>query len=331
MLMEKQYRHITMEERELISKMHHEGKKQSEIAKLLGRDKGTISRELQRNASTEYDCYTPCQAQRRSDDRRKKASRRPRLKNETVRIYVREKLALGWSPELIAGRLPLEQPEQSISYEAIYQYIYHPKTEDGEELIASLRRAHKKRKQKSVVRKARKTKIPNRVPIDARPKSVESRHYYGHWEGDSLISRKSPAALNSLTERKSRLLLLTKLKRKGAEETKNAVIKRLRNLPAPMRKTLTLDNGTENAQHEKITARIQTKCYFAHPYSSWQRGTNEHINGIIRWYLPKGTDFSRISEDQITQIESLINNRPRKCLGFKTPLEVASSCVALRG
>jgi IS30 family transposase len=225
----------------------------------------------------------------------------------------------------------LERIGFSISYEAIYQYIYHPKTADREELIASLRRCHRKRMHKSIGRKVRKTKIPNRVPIDVRPKSVESRRYYGHWEGDScLISRKSPAALNSLTERKSRLLLLTKLKRKGAEETKDAIIRRLYALPASMRRTLTLDNGTENAQHEEITSEIGLKCYFAHPYASWQRGTNEHINGLVRWYLPKGTDFSKISEEQIAQIESLINNRPRKCLGFKTPLEVASSCVALR-
>src|SRR3989304_4184569 len=328
--MPKNYKHITMDEREFIAKMHWEGKELSEIAKSLARDKGTISRELKRNASSEYRCYTPCRAQCRADERRKTASRRPGLKNETVCQYVLEKLALGWSPELIAGRLPLEHIGFSISYEAIYQYIYHPKTADREELIASLRRCHRKRMQKSIGRKVRKTKIPNRVPIDVRPKSVESRRYYGHWEGDSLISRKSPAALNSLTERKSRLLLLTKLKRKGAEDTKNAVIGRLYALPAQMRRTLTLDNGTENAQHEEITAEIGTKCYFAHPYTSWERGTNEHINGLIRWYLPKGTDFSKISNEQIAHIESLINNRPRKCLGFKTPLEVASSCVALR-
>ena len=328
--MPKNYKHLTMDERELIAKMHWEGKELSEIAKALARDKGTISRELKRNASSEYRCYTPCGAHYRAAERRKLASRRPRLKNEAVRQYVLEKLVLGWSPELIAGRLPLEHPGLSISYEAIYQYIYHPKTAGREELIASLRRCHRKRMHKSIGRKVRKTKIPNRVPIEVRPKSVETRRYHGHWEGDSLISRKSPAALNSLTERKSRLLLLTKLKRKGAEETKDAIIRRLYALPAPMRRTLTLDNGTENTQHEEITSEIGLKCYFAHPYASWQRGTNEHINGLVRWYLPKGTDFSKISEQQIAQIESLINNRPRKCLGFKTPLEVASSCVALR-
>jgi IS30 family transposase len=328
--MGKHYRQITMDEREVIAKLYYEGRNPSEIAGVVGRNKSTISRELARNSSTSYDCYTPCRANQRSVERRKRASRRPRLKNKTIRTYVHEKLVLGWSPELIAGRLPMDHPGQSISYEAIYQYIYHPKTEGREELIANLRRAHRKRKQKSIGRKARKTKIPNRVPIDARPKSVEARQRYGHWEGDSLVSRKSAAALNSLTERKSRLLLLTKLDRKGAAETRKAVVARLRKLPSGMRRTLTLDNGTENAQHERITASVGIRCFFAHPYASWQRGTNEHINGLIRWYLPKGTDFSKITDRQIAQIESLINNRPRKCLGFRTPIEVAASSVALR-
>jgi IS30 family transposase len=326
--MEKQYKHLTMTERELIAKMKYEGKDAGEIASTLGRNKSTISRELKRNSSAEYKCYTPCRAQHRSDERRQAASRRPRLKDDKVRRYINEKLALGWSPELIAGRLSMEHPGFSISYEAIF---YHPMTSGREELIACLRRAHRKRKQKGIGRKQRKTKIPNRISIEARPLSVESRRYYGHWEGDSLISRKSLAALNSLTERKTRLLLLTKLTRKGAEETKDAIIDRLYLLPAKMRRTLTLDNGTENARHEEITTECGIKCFFAHPYSSWERGTNEHINGLIRWYLPKGTDFSKISDEQVAHIESLINNRPRKCLGFKTPLEVASSCVALRG
>ena len=328
--MGKHYSQLTMDEREVIAKLYYEGKRPSEIGRTIGRDKSTIQRELSRNSTSSYDCYTPCRANRRSVERRKRASRRPRLKNRIIRSYVHDRLALGWSPELIAGRLPLEHPEQSISYEAIYQYIYHPKTDCRAELICCLRRAHKKRKQKSIGRKVRKTKIPNRVPIDARPRSVDGRRRYGHWEGDSLLSRKSAAALNSLTERKSRLLLLSRLARKDATETRRAVVTRRGKLPASMRRTLTLDNGTENAQHEKITAAVGITCYFAHPYASWQRGTNEHSNGLIRWYLPKGTDFSKITDRQITQIESLINNRPIKCLGFRTPIEVAASAVALR-
>jgi len=153
----------------------------------------------------------------------------------------------------------------------------------------------------------------------------------GHWEGDSIVSRKSLVALNSLTERTSRLLLLTKIQRKTAENTAGTVIRRFKKLPKIMKKTLTLDNGTENALHEVITYKTGVKCYFADPYTSYQRGTNEQINGLVRRYLTKRTDFSKISDEQIAWIEWLINNRPRKCLGFKTPIEVASEFVALGG
>jgi len=198
-------------------------------------------------------------------------------------------------------------------------------------MIKSLRRSHRERKKKGIGRKERKTKIPNRVPIDQRPQAVESRTQFGHWEGDSLVSRKSLAALNSLVERKSRYLMLTKLEAKTAEATYNAVVERLGDLPSKARRTMTFDNGTENSRHEAITSAIGIKCYFARPYASWQRGTNEHVNGLIRWYLPKGTDFSKITGEQIARIEFLINNRPRKCLGFRKPIEVAAPFVALRG
>lgn len=311
--------------------MYWEQKSLGEIAEALSRDKSTISRELKRNSSPTYNCYTPCRAQARSCERKSQANNHQRLKNDQIRQYVREKLALDWSPELIAGRLKMELPGCSISPEAIYQYIYHHRTPNRLEMISHLRQAHRKRKAKGLNRKEQKTKIPNRIPIEARPKSVEHRRQFGHWEGDSLVSRKSQAALNSLTERKSRLLLLTRLDRKGAAETNQAIIRRLKGFPKSNRRTLTLDNGSENAKHEKLTVRLGIRCYFAHPYSSWERGTNEHINGLIRWYLPKGTDFSKINKEQINQIEYLINSRPRKCLGFKTPLEVAASSVALRG
>lgn len=321
-----------MEERELMAQLYWEGMGVRDIAKVLGRDKGTVSRELERNASPKYECYTPCQAQKRATGRRAASSQgRYRLKDKRIRAYVEEKLAVGWSPELIAGRLKLDHPRKSISHEAIYQYIYHQATEGREVLIACLRRAHKKRKAKGLGRKEKKTKIPNRVSIEQRPVSADSRRLFGHWEGDSLVSRKSLPALRSLAERKSRYLLLTKVARKGAEETAQAAIDRLGALPKGFRRSITFDNGTEHARHERITKEIGIKCFFAHPYASWERGTNEHINGLIRWYLPKGTDFSKITDEEIAWIEWQINNRPRKCLGFKTPLEVAASSVALRG
>ena len=329
--MPKPYKHLSQAEREQLAQMYWEQKSLGEISEALARGKSTISRELKRNSAPKYNCYTPCRAQARSVERKSKANTHQRLRNDQIRHYVREKLAQDWSPELIAGRLKMDLPGCSISPEAIYQYIYHPRTPDRLEMITHLRRAHRKRRTKGLGRKEKKTKIPNRIPIDARPNSVEHRRQFGHWEGDSLVSRKSKAALNSLTERKSRLLLLTPLDRKGAAETNQVIIRRLKKFSGSGRRTLTLDNGSENAKHEKLTARLGIQCYFAHPYSAWERGTNEHINGLIRWYLPKGTDFSKINKEHITQIEYLINSRPRKCLGFKTPLEVAASSVALRG
>lgn len=328
--MGKHYRHMTEIERERLAKMYHQGHSLAAMAKVLHRDKSTISRELSRNGSPVAGRYAPCRAQARSEERRSKASRRSRIRNERTRSYIREKLKLGWSPEIIAGRLPLERRGLRISHEAIYQYLYDRGTKDRQELIRLLRRAHRLRKLRGIGRKVRKTKIPNRIPIEARPKGIDSRRVYGHWEGDTMESQKSPPVLNSLTERKSRLLMLTKLERKAAGETKRAVVQRLAGLPARLRKTITLDNGTENTLHEEITAEIGAKCYFAKPYASWQRGTNEQTNGMVRWYLPKGTDFRTITEEQIAEVESQINNRPRKCLKFRTPLEVFTRVVALR-
>lgn len=328
--MSKHYGHLTEAERELIAQMRWEGNKPSEIARALGRDKGTISRELARNASPEYQCYTPCQAHKRSQQRKLTARHnRPLLKNKKIQQYVRRKLKISWSPEIIAGRLKKDLKGQSISPEAIYQFIYHRDTPDREHLISQLCRAHRKRRIKGKGRKVRKTKIPNRIPIDARPKAIEQRKQFGHWEADTMVSRSSKTALHSLTERKSRLLRLSKLNQKTAAETNKAVTRALKRLPLESRRTLTLDNGTENAKHEELTAKLGTKCYFAQPYAAWQRGSNEQINGLVRRYLPKGTDFSKIDKEQIKKIERLINNRPRKCLGFKTPLEVARSIVAL--
>ena len=325
------YKQLTLTERDVITTMLSEKKSLGDIAKALGRGKSTISRELKRNSSPEYKLYLSHRAHGRAVLRRKQASNRPRLKDNRIVSYVKTKLKEGWSPEQIAGRIGIDHPGLSISHEAIYQYIYHPKTDGRRELIDCLRRAHRKRKNKNIGRHQKKSKIPNRISIEFRPPAVEKRRQYGHWEGDSLVSRKSKVALNSLVERKSRLLLLTRLKRKTAEATFKAVVNRLKGLPRKAIRTLTLDNGTENTMHQEITSAIGINCFFAHPYASWERGTNEHVNGLVRWYLPKGTDFRKISDEEIALIESMINNRPRKCLGFKTPLEAASPFVALRG
>lgn len=329
-IMEHTYQHLTLSERDMMTTLLAQHASLREIARVLGRDASTISRELKRNASPDYRLYLSHRAQGRADARRRLASRRPRLKRPELRDYVRAKLLLGWSPEQIAGRLPLEHPGWSISAEAIYQYIYQAPLPERAELIRCLRRGHRHRKPRGLGRRERKTKIPGRVPIEERPASAETRRTFGHWEGDSLISRKHRGALNVLVERKSRWLHLTRLPQKTAEATRQAVLARLGGWPAAARRTLTLDNGTENALHQELTAALGVRCYFAHPYASWQRGTCENTNGLIRWYLPKGTDFATLSEAQLAHIESLLNNRPRKCLGFNTPAEVAARYVALQ-
>jgi IS30 family transposase len=326
--MGRRYGQLSLEERDRITEMLAEGASLRAIAAALGRSPATISREVKRNCSPSYKLYLSHRAHERAARRKKESGKRPRLKDERTAAYVLEKLALDWSPEQIAGRIGMDCPGLSISHEAIYQYIYDPKAEEREELIRHLRRGHRKRKRKGVGRKERKTKIPGRIPIEERPASADKRSRFGHWEGDSLVSRKSTAALQSLVERKSRLLFLTRLLRKSAEHSLQAVIQRLQSLPEKARRTLTLDNGTENARHRDITDAIGTKCYFARPYASWQRGTNEHMNGLVRWYFPKGTDFSKITGKQVAEVESRINNRPRKCLGYKTPLEVAAVALA---
>jgi IS30 family transposase len=327
--MTKPYKHLLAEEREEICVLHSQGYSEDDIGRAIGRAKSTVSRELSRNASPEYQCYRAGRAQQRAEARRATASHHQRLKCDTIRDYVRAHLQEDWTPELIAGRLPLEHPGLSISVEAVYQYIYAADTPDRERLIDRLPRQHRKRKPKGKGRKAKKIIIPSPVSIDLRPKRVAKRKEPGHWEGDSMVSRASTAALNTLVERTWRLTFITKIPRKTAPETTAAVIRRLRYLPPEQRQTLTLDNGTENAGHQKITKAIGTKCYFAHPYHSWERGSDEQVNGLIRRYLPKGTDFSMISDQQVQAIEDKLNNRPRKCLGFKTPLE-AASLVALR-
>jgi IS30 family transposase len=328
--MAKQYEHLTTAEREEISVLRSQGISMKEIGKALGRHKSTVSRELAQNSSITYGCYRAHRAVQRAAARRSAASQRKRLKNDKIRAYVREKLSEDWTPELIAGRLPKDHPGLTISPEAIYQYIYAKDTPDREKLMAGLPRQHRKRKAKGNGRKSKKVIIPNPVSIDFRPLIVEGRVEIGHWESDSMVSSQTKAALNTLVERTCRLTYITKLPRKTAELTSAAIIRRLKPHPPEARRTLTFDNGTENAGHQDITSAIKTQCYFAHPYHSWERGSNEQVNGLIRRYLPKGTDFSMITDQRIKEIENKLNNRPRKCLGFKTPFE-AASLVALHG
>ena len=325
-----QYRHLSRDERGKVMFLRLWGKNVSQIAALLGRHKSSISRELRRNVSVHWDYYSDESAQIRADRRREQASQRYRLKNERIRSYVEGKLQDGWSPEIIAGRIKLDLPGCSVSHETIYQYVYHLDEPRRSEYIKCLRRSHQHRRKRGSGRNRRNMRIPNRISIEDRPASVADRHQFGHWEGDSLVSSRNSVALYSLVERKTRLLKLVRVRRRDGRRIAAAAISRLGPLPKCARRTLTLDNSLEHIRHEKITEATGVRCYFCDPYSAWQRGSNENRNGLVRHYFPKGTDFARLTRAEIERVESSINGRPMKCLGYRTPIEAAARFVALR-
>jgi IS30 family transposase len=329
--MGKHYTQLNLEEREQLHLLIWDKLSIRTIARIMNRDPSTISREIIRNTPPIHCRYTPHLAQAKYHERKVKVRQRPRLKDPLIVDYLIEKLKIHWSPELIAGKWSKEHPKMPISHEAIYQYIY-TSTNPGDvnDLRPYLRRKHKRRNRKNIPFKTLKTTIPERIGIEMRPAIVDSRKQYGHWEGDSVESkRERKTCLRTLVERKSRLLRMTKIKCKTTELASQATIELLGRYPKSLRRTLTQDNGTEHANHKIITETIGIKCYFANPYHSWERGTNEQTNGLIRQYFPKGTDFATISELEIKKVENLLNNRPRKVLNYCTPQEVFDRGVAL--
>ncbi len=328
------YRHLSIEEREKIQELIWQKKSIRSISEVLGRSTSSIAREIKKNKASN-NMYTPRLANERALKKRKCRGRTLRLKSMFIRRYVIDHLKKGYSPEQIAGRLEFEHHE-SISHEAIYQYIYSQADRQGwgqmkkayHDLRPYLKRRHKRRIAKGM-RRCQRIFKPMGISIEQRPKEVEKRKIIGHWEGDSVVSKKSKYGLNTLVERKTGLVFITRIDDGTAKETTNAVIERFKYLPEEYRRTLTLDNGKENFGYKEMQDQLHISCYFAHPYSSWERGTNENTNGLIRWYFPKGTDFETISKEDIQRVEMALNNRPRKRLGWRTPLEAFNLGVAL--
>ncbi len=319
------YKQLTNEEREEIAIGLELGHTFSSIAEALGRHKSTISREIARNLPAARNVrYRANRAQKRADERKKASHKKERLKSPQIREYVEEKLKIGWTPEQIEGRLPMDHPELSTNYESIYQWIYAQRRD----LIECLPRGHRKRRKRGSAKNKGCVRVPNRVMIDRRPIEVEERKEPGHWEADTAVSRQSKAAVAVVHERKSRYCKLTQMESKSAQNMQNAVILSLSDMPDELRKTITYDNGTENASHETINAVLNTASYFCRPYHSWEKGGVENNIGLIRRFYPKKTDWSLISQDDLNIIEYRLNTRPRKCLGFRTPQEVF---VALTG
>lgn len=330
-----QYRHFSIEERECIQRSLWEKKSVRSIAAELGRSPASVSREIRKNKPTRYNHYTPRLAHERALKKRRSRGREERLKNTEVREYVISRLKKRWSPEQIAGRIQLDLRE-TISYEAIYQFIYVQVYRNGwgelkpghEDLRPYLRRRRKRRLKKGS-RRCQRIFKPKGASITERPLVVAQRSRIGDWEGDTVESKDHKPGINTLVERSCGIVLITKLYGKTSEATTQAVATRMDDLPEKAQHTLTVDNGPENSDWQGIEAATGLKCYYANPYHSWERGTNENTNGLIRDYFPKKTDFTMISEEDLSFVEAELNARPRKRLGWLTPLEVMS--VALGG
>jgi len=307
----KGYQQLTREQRYQIYALKKEGHSRTAIARNVGVHKATISRELTRNTGGRG--YRPQQADELAQERKQQRIR-PRITSAQW-APVEELLRQQWSPEQISGRLALEQ-QAGISHERIYKYVYADKARGGT-LYRHLRCQKVRRKRYGSY--SRRGQIPNRVLIDQRPQVVEQKARLGDWEADTIIGRHHKEAIVSLTERKSKLTRLAKVVRNTAELVTQAISTQLQSLQV---KTITSDNGREFAYHQQIGQNLKADFYFAHPYHSWERGLNENTNGLVRQYFPKKSEFSKITNRQITKVEERLNNRPRKTLGYKTPNEV---------
>lgn len=313
------YTHFSQEERCVLAALLREGFSLRSIAKKLQRSVGGVSMEINRSSPDgSRGRYEPHAAHLGSRMKKWDANRRNPLKDEALQSYVQKQLTEGWSPEVIAGRLKEERKEPIVSHETIYQWAYK------QNLVACLPRGKPRRHRKRWRLKAsRGTQGLGIVPrIEERPKAVLSRHRFGDWEGDSMLGRRKKGSIVSVQqERKSRYFLLSKCRDKSAAQTRKAVTHRFRNVPERLRRSLTLDRGTENADWESFGLSV----YFCDPYSSWQKGSVENVIGLLRRYLPKGLDLATVTPRQLLALQNKLNHRPRKCLGFKTPYEVLSS------
>jgi len=314
------YHQLTQAQRYQIYALRKTKHPLAEIAEVIGVHKSSISRELKRNRGQRG--YRPQQAHELAADRRQKAV--PRITAEVWHI-VDSLLRQDWSPEQISGRLKKEQG-MCISHEWIYQHILADKQANGD-LYKHLRCQKKRRKRYGTY--DRRGKLPNCRGIEERPAIVNSRKRLGDWEADTIIGRKHKQAIVTLTERKSRFTLVSKVKRRSAQAVRKQVCRML--LPVKHKvHTLTSDHGKEFADHEQIAQILELKFYFAHPYAAWERGTNENTNGLLRQYFPKKSDFQLVSNKELERAMTRLNFRPRKSLRFKTPFEVFyHSSVAL--
>ncbi len=316
------YQHLSYAQRCQLLAFLKIGYLQKEIAKELGVSPSTIAREIMRNQRWNG-LYCPDQANSAYKLRRK-TSRKPKTFTQQLEKQIKSKLEQDWSPEQISG-YGKRHGLYSISHERIYQYILADK-QSGGKLYLHLRQGRKKYR-KRYGSSPRRHSIKNKIMIDERPTIVEQKERLGDWEIDTLIGKNNKYAIVTLVERITKKTLLGRIGTKHAEYVCDQIIEHFKPSSAYVF-TLTSDNGNEFAYHERIAKELAADFYFAHPYSSWERGLNENTNGLIRQYIPKGTDFSTLTEAELVKIEACLNTRPRKSLGYMTPNEMFNQMAA---
>lgn len=307
------HKHFSISERESILEFLAFGLSKAEIARRLGRHRSSICREIQRNSHDEK--YSPHKAQEAYNSRKKRCGARRILENNIILIYIQEKLEKGWTPEQIAGRSKVEDLF-NISFKTIYSAI-----NSGlllENTISFLPR--KGRKKRNGVKEKRGT-IPDKKMIEERPAEANERSEVGHFESDTIIGSKRQGAIMTYVCRKSRYLIAELMTDRKAATFNQATIENFKYIPSEYVKTFTSDNGKEFSGFKELEKELEVETYFANPYHSWERGTNENTNGLLRRYFPKGIDFKKLKRKELNQAVYAINNRPRKCLNWKTPQE----------
>ena len=306
--------HFTFEERGFLYRLNKEGKPKAQIARLMGRDRSTVYRELKRNSGKR--CYRPKQAQRLANARRLSCRRAYKMEDPDVHQYVQEKLEKRWSPDQIAGRARRDFPRRrsrQLSRQTIYDWINH-QAPQWQPLLRRGGRPPEKR-----------GKLTDCVRIGGRPDIINRRHRYGDWEGDTMVGKGRLSALVTLVERKSGYARIGRVDSMKSAMTMRVAKRRMKHLPPSLRRSVTFDNGKEFAEHAMLTGGLGLEVYFADPYASWQRGTNENTNGLLRQFFTKGTDFTQISHREVARVEQLLNERPRRRLRYRTPAEILAS------
>ena len=317
------YDQLTQSERMVIGRLQAAGRPQREIARTLARSASTINRELRRNArpsKTWPGGYAPDRAEQLALRRRRRGRAHKLARQPALAALVRDRLAMGWSPEQIAGRLALDKAPIRISHESIYRYVYHRSAQKDywHRLLpkAKLRRGRRGRKGGSSV-----DHIKHRVPIDRRPAAAEDRRQPGHWEADLMLFSRYGQAVLVAHERCSRMTLIRRQPNKASQPVLDSLTAMLRPLPQALRRSLTIDNGTEFALHFHLASRLGIATFFCDPYAPWQKGGIENAIGRLRRPLPRKSDLAAISDTELNALVSRYNDTPRKCLGFRSPNE----------